>query len=198
MISKEDLGSRIRGVRKERGLTLKQLEASSGFSATHISEIERGKTSPTVGALLRIARALEKDPSYFLEEEQLSEVAITRRDRRPPLPEERTQAEGEYLSPGIPGGRLNAYLLRLDAGDSRTVLYDAHAGEEAFYVLKGRIEVTLGEQRLTAGPGDSVHYAADRAHGFRNAGEGEVELLLISTRHVGRTRTTSGTTGRLF
>jgi transcriptional regulator with XRE-family HTH domain len=198
MITKEDLGARVRGIRKERGLTLKQLESSSGFSATHISEIERGKTSPTVGALLRIARALEKDPSYFLEEERLSEVAILRAGRRPPLPEERTQAGGEYLSPGIPGGRLNAYLLRLDAGDARTVLYEAHAGEEAFYVLQGRIEVTLGERRLTAGPGDSVHYGSDRPHGFRNTGEGPVELILISTKHVGRTRTTSGTTGRLF
>lgn len=197
MISKEDLGARIRGVRKERGLTLKELEAASGFSATHISEIERGKTSPTVGALLRIARALEKDPSYFLEEEQLSEVAVTRQDRRPPLPEERTQARGEYLSPGIPGGRLNAYLLRLDPGEDGTVVYDAHPGEEAIYVLEGKVEVTLGDRQLTAGPGDTVHYAADRSHGFRNAGASPVQLLLISTRHVGRTRSTSGTTGRL-
>ena len=51
MLSKADLGSRLRDVRKTQSLTLKQLERTSGFSATHISEIERGKTSPTIGAI---------------------------------------------------------------------------------------------------------------------------------------------------
>ena len=63
MMTKEQLGTRIRSVRKERGLTLKELERVSGFSATHISEIERGKTSPTIGALVRISNALGKDTS---------------------------------------------------------------------------------------------------------------------------------------
>ena len=56
MITKEDLGNRIRLVRKQRAYTLKDLERVSGFSATHISEIERGKTLPTIGAWSRSPR----------------------------------------------------------------------------------------------------------------------------------------------
>ena len=52
------LGKKVRRVRLMRGLTLKQIEAAVGVSATHVSEIERGKTSPTIGALGKIADAL--------------------------------------------------------------------------------------------------------------------------------------------
>ena len=47
---KGEIGRRIRTVRRERGLTLRQVAATAGLSATHISEIERGHTTPTVGA----------------------------------------------------------------------------------------------------------------------------------------------------
>jgi transcriptional regulator with XRE-family HTH domain len=61
------LGRRIRRIRQEKGLTLKQIEARVGVSATHISEIERGKTSPTIQALERIAHALEVLPSHLID-----------------------------------------------------------------------------------------------------------------------------------
>jgi transcriptional regulator with XRE-family HTH domain len=46
MIDNEVLGQRLKACRTEAGLTLKAMEARAGVSATHISEIERGKTSP--------------------------------------------------------------------------------------------------------------------------------------------------------
>ena len=48
-----------------KGLTLKEIEAKVGVSATHVSEVERGKTSPTVGALSKIAAALEVNASNY-------------------------------------------------------------------------------------------------------------------------------------
>jgi transcriptional regulator with XRE-family HTH domain len=198
MISKEELGSRIRGVRKDRGLTLKDLERVSGFSATHISEIERGKTSPTIGALVRISQALGKDTSFFLEEEQLNEIALVRRDERAPLPLGVAKVSGEYLTPGIPGGRLNAYMISLEIGNSREVVYEAHAGEEGLFVVSGKVEALIGDRVIPMAVGDAVQYPADRPHGFRNVGEGDALLLLVSTKRVREKKSSSGTTGRVF
>ena len=61
MITKEALGKRVRDVRTRGKMTLKIVEGRSGLSSTHISEIERGMTSPTIGALIRIAHALGKE-----------------------------------------------------------------------------------------------------------------------------------------
>src|SRR5215470_5618249 len=63
----EELGRRIKLMRVSCGLTLKDLEQRGGISATHVSEIERGKASPTVGALARIARALGVRPATLIE-----------------------------------------------------------------------------------------------------------------------------------
>ena len=198
MISKDELGVRLRTVRKERGLTLKELERVSGFSATHISEIERGKTSPTIGALVRISQALGKDTSFFLEEEQLNEIALVRRDERQPLPAVVAKVRGEYLTPGIPGGRLNAYMIYLEAGDSKEVVYEPHAGEEGVLVVSGKVEALIGGRAIVMEVGDSIQYPADRPHGFRNLGGEEVRLLLVSTKRVREKKSSSGTTGRIF
>lgn len=198
MITKEQLGTRIRAVRKERGLTLKELERISGFSATHISEIERGKTSPTIGALVRIAQALGRDPSYFLEEEQLKEIAVVRSGERQPLPEVVAKVKGEYLTPGIPGGRLNAYMISLEPGDDRDILYTPHAGEEGVFVVQGTVDVRVGERVFSLGPGDTVHYPSDRTHGFRNVGKEIARILVISTKRLREKSSSSGTTGRVF
>jgi transcriptional regulator with XRE-family HTH domain len=198
MITKEDLGNRIRLVRKQRAFTLKDLERVSGFSATHISEIERGKTSPTIGALVKIAKALGKETSYFLEEEQLSEIAVVRRNERQTLPEEAVKVHGEYLTPGIPGGRLNAYLIYLEPGELKDVSYPAHSGEEGIYVVSGLIEVAVGDRVFRLETGDSVHYPANCQHGFRNAGKERAEMIFMSTKRVGKNSSSSGTTGRVF
>ena len=194
MLSKTDLGERIRAVRKQRRLTLKELEVTSGFSATHISEIERGKTSPTIGALVRIAQALGKEPSYFLEEEQLCEVALVRRDDRKPLPDE-SAARGEFLTPGIPGGRLNAYLLKVDPGRTRDFSYSAHPGEEGAFVLSGSVEFMVGGEVHTMAVGDAIHSPSERPHVFRNPGREEAQILFVSTKRLRKNGSSSGNTG---
>ena len=196
MITKENLGSRIRATRKAQNLTLKELEAKSGFSATHISEIERGKTSPTIGALVRIARALEKDASFFLEEEPLHDVAFVRRDERTPLPEDMSSMSGEVLTPGIPGGRLNAYMLHLEPGEVRDRGFGAHPGEEGVYVLSGSVEYLVGEETYTLGRGDAIHYPSDRPHGFKNVGTEAAAILVVYTKRLRRHGSSSGATGR--
>ena len=108
----EELGRRIRKLRLERRLTLKQVEIACGLSATHLSEIERGRTSPTIGALVRIARALDKEASYFIEHEERADIALLARESaiRETLP---GGLEVESLTPGIPGSRIFAYRVRL-------------------------------------------------------------------------------------
>jgi len=178
MLKREELGRRIKRVRESRKLTLKSIEASAGISATHVSEIERGKTSPTLGALLRIAGALGKPPAYFLEEEELGDVSlVTVTDRvRESLPER--AGATDRLTTSIPGGRLQARYVVLAPG--RTVHRDAHAhdGNEVALVLSGvvRFEVEGNVYELT--DGDSIHLDARAPHRYTNAARDEDAVLV--------------------
>ncbi|HSF04675.1 MAG TPA: cobalamin-dependent protein [Methylomirabilota bacterium] len=53
------LGQQVQKLRSSKGWTQQQLAAAAGLDRTYISGLERGKQNPTVGALLRLARALE-------------------------------------------------------------------------------------------------------------------------------------------
>jgi transcriptional regulator with XRE-family HTH domain len=182
MFKREVLGKRIKKAREARGLTLKAVEAAAGVSATHVSEIERGKTAPTLGALLRIASALEKDPAHFVEDEELGEVSRVAAEDR--LRETLPGGAGtiDRLTTSIAGGRLQAGFVILAPGGRTRQAAHEHEGCEAVLVLSGTVDVSLKDGTVRLGPGDTVHFDASLLHAFANASTmEEARTLWVST-----------------
>ena len=182
IVDLDELGRRIRGLRTERRMTLKQVEEIAGLSATHLSEIERGRTSPTVGALLRIARALDRDASYFIELEERSDVAhVVREDdasRR-----EGKGADRRLLSPGIPGSALFPYRIRLKAQGTLSVPASDLPRDIILHVQKGGATVKLGGRTWTIASGDTMQASRPDAISLK-AADSATELLLVCTREL--------------
>jgi transcriptional regulator with XRE-family HTH domain len=82
MEEKNKIGARIKQFRLSKGLTLKDIEIRANVSATHVSEIERGMTSPTVGALAKIAHAMGTDVAYFVEKRNVSKTTVVHKPER--------------------------------------------------------------------------------------------------------------------
>ena len=180
MINNEQLGQRLKACRAEAGLTLKAMEARAGVSATHISEIERGKTSPTIGALQKMARALDRDLTYFLETEALDEITHQR-----PFEREWVYAPGQgpggnhrfmALGTGIPGSRLNTFRLELKAGSPLTDELSSES-DNVFLVESGEVRFDIDDETYTLGEGDSVHLRGGVVYRFVNAGSGDVSMF---------------------
>jgi quercetin dioxygenase-like cupin family protein len=170
------IGRRIRAARTELKLTLKDVEATSGFSATHISEIERGRTSPTIGALVRIAAALGKDPAFFLDAEPRGLSSL----RHGCLALDGTgfqRVASTPLSAGVSGGTLAARRLDLPPG-GRTEL--DRREEACGYVVRGRATLEIGNRSWLLELGDAFHCAAGEACLVR-AHETESASLLVVT-----------------
>ncbi len=179
----DELGRRIRKLRLDRRMTLKQVEVACGLSATHLSEIERGRTSPTIGALVRIARSLEKDASYFIEQEERPEIAHLLREQ------DVTFAPGpgvtaEALSPGIPGSGMSCYRLHLTAGNDAglTLASQDLPGEAIYYVRSGDVTAAIGDSELALSAGDAVQATLAHPHHVRASGTGDAEIYLVCTR----------------
>ncbi len=176
-ISNDALGERIRRLRLARDLTLRQVGERAGVSPTHLSEIERGKTSPTVGALARIARALGEDTSRLIESGSGPTVVVTRRSERI------LSLDG--------GGALHSFSASIDPCDLTVAEIDipaggvsprqADRGEEFILVLEGGVELTLDDERHLLGEGDAIHYAASRPHRIRNGGSTVARLLWVTS-----------------
>ena len=178
MITKEEIGRRIKKIREQQHLTLKNVEAKAGISATHISEIERGKTSPTIGALIRIADALGKDPAYFIEDEELNDVSFIALEDRVTKKLESRAGEVEVLTNSIPSGKINSQLITLAPSPSGEVECHAHDADEAVLVLSGSVRFRVKDDEFVLGEGDSIYYVASQEHGFSNASDTEEAKMI--------------------
>ncbi len=164
-------------------MTLKQVEQASGLSATHLSEIERGRTSPTIGALVRIARALERDASFFIEQEERAPVAHQQREQARGLQLAKGVA-AEVLTPGIPGSRLFAYRITLEPGAEFRIPVQELEGDALYYVRRGTVEARFGDQVSALSEGDGAQATLAAPHSLRASKTDGVELVAVVTQSL--------------
>lgn len=160
-------GKRLRRIRQGKGLTLKQIEAKVGVSATHISEIERGNTSPTIRALERIALALDVAPSYLIDIPPLPNLRILSPEARTPLTMDRGTITLDPLTDRLANSEMSFFVATIGA-DGHVVSDIGDQGEEFCYVLEGLIEVIIDGDSRVLRRGDAVHFKANRSHQIRN------------------------------
>jgi transcriptional regulator with XRE-family HTH domain len=170
------IGKRLMKLRKDKKLTLKQLGNETGLTPSYISSVEKGEVIPPVAVILQLSKALEIDSSLLLQAER--KLAGKRREedyRR------RTDSYSyETLSPHVGNKRLKAFKVFIDPRSEHGA--DAsyrHQGEEFQYVLKGRVEVMIGENRNVLEPGQSIHFDSSIAHKLRNLSSDRAELLVV-------------------
>jgi transcriptional regulator with XRE-family HTH domain len=181
-IPNHELGERIKQLRLAQNLTLKQLEAKARVSATHLSEIERGLTSPTVGALVRIARALGEEPASLVSgliNRRRRRVAVVRGDERRALVE-----RGATLRPlgsSLDGAEMSIIDVELsNAGREGPGELCLGHGEEFVLVLTGAVEFDLGGTRHLLSEGDAIHVAAGETRVVRGHGDSPSRVLWVS------------------
>ncbi len=180
MPNKQELGERIKRFRLERNMTLKDVELKANVSATHVSEIERGMTSPTVGALTKIAKALGTEPSYFLQGNTYPPVSVVRKLNRRLLTYDAWGAKINCLSRGIRNQKMSFLEVELDRGVTNELEPLTHTGEEFMHILKGVVEIHVGLERYRLKEGDSIHFKSHEPHTVRNIGDGQARLLWIA------------------
>ena len=181
MPSKQELGARIKRFRLERNLTLKEVELKAKVSATHVSEIERGMTSPTVGALTKIARALGTEPSYFLQSSAYPQLSVARKAERRVLAYENWGAKINCLSNGTRDANMSFLEVGLEPGLNHTLRPLTHTGEELVHILKGVVELHVGTDRHLLKEGDSLHFHSKQPHTIRNIGDGPARVLWVAS-----------------
>ncbi len=180
MPDKLELGERLKRFRLGRNLTLKEVELKAKVSATHISEIERGMTSPTVGALTKIAKALGSEPSYFLQSDDASPVSVVRKQNRRVFTDELWGAHLNRLCVGVRASEMSFLLIELDPGRSDKVRTITHNGEEFVHVIKGVTEIFIGLDRHLLKEGDSLHFRTFEPYSIRNIGDGPAQMLWVT------------------
>lgn len=180
MVEKNAIGSRIKHFRLSKGLTLKDIEVRAKVSATHVSEIERGMTSPTIGALAKIAEAMDTDVAYFVEKKNVSKVSTINEKGRKKMQFLDWGATYYSLAKDIPDPKMSFLQVELDPGIKRPEETSTHEGEEFALVTKGVMEIIIGDEKYILKEGDSIHYKANKPHAMRNIGDAQCCAIWVT------------------
>jgi transcriptional regulator with XRE-family HTH domain len=195
----ERLGSVVREHRERAGLSLRQLAARLGVSASLLSRIENGKAQPSVTTLYGLTAELGLSldelstpaPAGGRGAVRPGATVVRHADDRPAVPigagvhwqllEHRSEPELELLlldyEPGATSSEDDAMLT--------------HAGSEAGIVLSGTLVITVDGATYRLGPGDSISFDSSVPHRFVNPGDEPVRAVWLN---VGRG---SGAAGRV-
>ena len=172
-----ELGRRIKQLRLSQGYTLKDIESKVGVSATHVSEVERGKTSPTVGALSRIAAALDVNPSFLVDLPVGESDSLTRAADRMVIHGPREAARWEILTAENPYAELSLFVLVLEANSDKPLVRPPRPGDKFMYVIRGLVEMEIADEKYHLRQGDSIHFKSSQKLRLWNFAEGESHLF---------------------
>lgn len=168
------VGKKIRTIRTQKKVILDRIANETGFSIDYLKDIEEGSVFPPVGALLQIAKALEIDSGFFLKEQ---ESAFKKRSK------DYTKRTENYayttLTPGAENKHLKAFKVTIEPLQEHKGVGYHHEGEEFVYVLKGKVEVTVGEHINKLSEGDSLHFNSGIRHMLKNTGKKIAELIVV-------------------
>ena len=179
-VASERLGVRVRGLRRERRLTLEGLAERSGVSRAMISKLERGEKNPTLVVAAKVAEGLGVTLSQLVGVEEKREVVLVPRERRMVMHDPATGFERQLLSPSF-GGRGVEFTLNIVPEGSASGECPPHRRgvEEYVAVEKGRLRAVIGDEEYLLEEGDALYFEADVSHRFDNIGDGECSYYLV-------------------
>ncbi len=104
-------------------------------------------------------------------------TTIIHRDDVPPLVNERGEAIRELASPRLTGLRHHSLAESVIPPGGSTIPHHHGAGEEVYYVLRGRGRLTLGDTTHDVGPGHAITIRPGTFHHLMNVGDEELVIL---------------------
>ena len=157
-----NLGSLIRKYRKEKKLTLKAVAEKAGISEGFLSQVENDVNSPSVDTLIKICNAIGIEAGDLLNQANNQErLVLIRKSEFADIDLPHTGFITRRFFPPENRTVIDSAVLVMEPGKSIPVRKNIKNGQEVLCVLKGSLELSHGEQKVTMAEGDSVHYFAD-------------------------------------
>jgi len=170
------IGQKMKALRQEKKLTLKEVAEQTGFSISFLSQFERGKSSATLESLKKIAWALGTNPSYFFDDSP----SLSTNQEESHL--QQHQMMYQNLAKDLENQRFAPLKVTLLPGENEGNLF-RHDGQEFLYVLEGELTVQIEEDKLLLKKDESIMFDATRLHYWYNYTNHPVIFLCISMDH---------------
>lgn len=194
-------GSRIREMRKRRGLTLKEVAEATGYTIGHISQIERDLKSPSLVALRKIATCLNCSEVWLImddselsaksseEEKKSKESYLMRKENRIPMKIPEIDVSYSIFTPSkLPNAQeaqMTGLIVRLKPNTWVTEKMISHGNyDESLLLLKGELELRIDNSTYMIYEGDSFYIPKNCLHNYLNTSDEEATIIVYFSQLV--------------
>ena len=194
-------GSRIREMRKKRGLTLKAVADATGYTIGHISQIERDLKSPSLVALRKIAACLNCSEVWLImDDSELSaksseegkkskESYLMRKENRIPMKIPEIDVSYSIFTPSkLPNAQeaqMTGLIVRLKPNTWVTEKMISHGNyDESLLLLKGELELRIDNSTYMIYEGDSFYIPKNCLHNYMNTSDEEATIIVYFSQSV--------------
>lgn len=194
-------GSRIREMRKKRGLTLKDVAEATGYTIGHISQIERDLKSPSLVALRKIAACLNCSEVWLImDDSELSaksseegkkskESYLMRKENRIPMKIPEIDVSYSIFTPSkLPNAQeaqMTGLIVRLKPNTWVTEKMISHGNyDESLLLLKGELELRIDNSTYMIYEGDSFYIPKNCLHNYLNTSNEEATIIVYFSQLV--------------
>jgi transcriptional regulator with XRE-family HTH domain len=166
-----NIGERLKELRTKKGLSLEKLAKDAEVSASFLSQVERNIVSPSIKSLKRISHILNVPLGYFFSEKEYKGVVLIQRRKKIKVCEE--------LTKGIWTRKIVPLIFCLLSKEDTKDKLSSHEGEEAGYIIKGKVELEVEDKIHTLKEGDSVYLSHPEPHRLKNIGRGKAIVFWV-------------------
>lgn len=174
----EDLGRRIRNLRIESGIGLRQLSRMADISPASLTAIEKGQSSPVLAILHKVLKALGTNfAEFFTNSTEKHSVVFTSKEMSSVCDEHR---EYVFLLPKGQNMRFEMVHETIEAGEKKPQweVHDCDLGGVILSGGPGRLEIE-GLGRWTVRRGDSFYIKAGFKHRLVNLGKRAIKQITV-------------------
>ena len=178
---KMNIGSKIKKLRLERKITLENLASRTGFTKSYLSKIETKNSSPPLATLVKIASGLGVEMSQFFPYSKTDLTCTVVRKKERKIVAGRGTPYGysyESIAYKKHNKKMELFVGEFPPNTAEITLLQ-HGGEEAFYVLEGKLEFIHGDKKYILEEGDCVYFEPEFPHGGRGYTDCNAKILVV-------------------
>ncbi|PKN08769.1 MAG: DNA-binding protein [Deltaproteobacteria bacterium HGW-Deltaproteobacteria-8] len=182
------VGERIRAFREKQNLSLADLSDRTGLDETFLSALETEDRYPSLGPLLKIARALGLRLGTFLDDQVSRDPLIVRLSERDSQHAELAMHQAgdqpashtyHSLGRGKTDRHMEPFFIEMAPEPEADKTLSSHEGEEFIVVVSGKVQLIFGRETNILGPGDSLYYNSVVPHNLSAAGDEPASIYAV-------------------
>lgn len=180
------IGAKITTIRQNKKISTGELAERCRFTTKMVEKMETGEAIPSLGHLIKVARALGVRLGTFLDDQEKLGPVVSRKGEAQlgtgfsTSNNEAGSSLAFYPLAGDKSGRhFEPFLIDIAPNHASETRLSAHEGEEFIYVLSGEIEISYGKETYRLSEGDSIYYDSVVDHHVHAATSEPARILAV-------------------